>query len=282
MHERSIVSQSLITDTTSLLSRHPGSTCGHREHVVDTDFGLIEETICLSSLVVPAVTGDHTLRSLFQHYFGCFSQSVACIATRFGECSPTLLDKLWYLYSYIYNTVSSNTTTLIIPILLFLVVVILMPPTTRSATSSIVSPSPYLPRTRSFTMTDFTPFTDWSFEFAPHPTCPAYHNALNNIYSEPFEPAFVATLFTDASRTVVSPNVIAALRAGIVETILLTSTATRTVITPVINQMLLFCRTNTNTRRFPLRTPATFTAALTSFLATNITAVVIRVATTPV
>ena len=34
---------------------------------------------------------------------GDFSQSVACIATRFEECSSTLLDKLWYLYSYINN-----------------------------------------------------------------------------------------------------------------------------------------------------------------------------------
>ena len=36
-------------------------------------------------------------------YFGNFSQSAACIAVGFGECSSTFLDKLWYLYSYIYN-----------------------------------------------------------------------------------------------------------------------------------------------------------------------------------
>ena len=34
---------------------------------------------------------------------GYFSQSTACITTRFRECSLTLLDKLWYLYSYIYK-----------------------------------------------------------------------------------------------------------------------------------------------------------------------------------
>ena len=32
-------------------------------------------------------------------YFGNISQSIACIATRFWECSLTLLHKLWYLYS---------------------------------------------------------------------------------------------------------------------------------------------------------------------------------------
>ena len=46
-------------------------------------------------------------------YFGDFSQCTACSATRFRECSSTLLDKLWYLYLYIYNRASSNTTIII-------------------------------------------------------------------------------------------------------------------------------------------------------------------------
>ena len=36
-------------------------------------------------------------------YFGDFSQFTACNAIRFGECSSTSLDKLWYAYSYIYR-----------------------------------------------------------------------------------------------------------------------------------------------------------------------------------
>ena len=44
---------------------------------------------------------------IFQYYFHGFSLSTACIATRFGECSSTLLDKLWYLYSYIYIRLKS-------------------------------------------------------------------------------------------------------------------------------------------------------------------------------
>lgn len=36
-------------------------------------------------------------------YFEYFSQSTVCIATRFGEGNTTLLNKLWYLYSYIYK-----------------------------------------------------------------------------------------------------------------------------------------------------------------------------------
>mmetsp|Transcript_33704 Transcript_33704/g.37675 ORF Transcript_33704/g.37675 Transcript_33704/m.37675 type:complete len:191 (-) Transcript_33704:468-1040(-) len=71
--------------------------------------------------------------------FGNFSQPTACIATRFGECSCSLLDRLWYLYSYIYRRVSSNTTTIIVPLLLlFFVAVILMPTTDTPPTSTTV------------------------------------------------------------------------------------------------------------------------------------------------
>ena len=42
-------------------------------------------------------------------YFGYCSQSTTCNATRFGECSSTLLDKLWYTYSCIYKP---TTTTI--------------------------------------------------------------------------------------------------------------------------------------------------------------------------
>ena len=41
-------------------------------------------------------------------YFGDFSQSTACNATRFEEFSSTLLDKLWYTYSYIYKPASTT------------------------------------------------------------------------------------------------------------------------------------------------------------------------------
>ena len=88
-------------------------------------------------------------------------------------------------------------------------------------------------------------------------------------------------MFTDANQTTVVANIIAVIRTGIVDTILQTSTADRAVTTPVINQMLLFCRCGPNTKRFPLRSAATITAALTAFLATNVTSVFIRIATTP-
>ena len=90
-------------------------------------------------------------------YLVNFSQSNACTVSRFGECSSTLLEKLWYLYSYIYNQ-----ATIIVPILLF-VIVILMPTTDQpTISSSTVSPSPHLSQTRSFTMTNYTLITDWS------------------------------------------------------------------------------------------------------------------------
>ena len=51
----------------------------------------------------------------FCSYFGNFSQSTACNAVGFGECSSTLLDKLWYTYSYIYKP----TTTICYGIYIF-------------------------------------------------------------------------------------------------------------------------------------------------------------------
>ena len=113
-NECSTVDSSLIPDTYSLSTE---SYCGHDDTVLN--------------LIVDSSFNDHFLspkslcdRSLTQIYFGFdyFSQSTACIATRFGECSSTLLDKLWYLYLYIYST-----TTII---LLLFIVAILMPPTT--------------------------------------------------------------------------------------------------------------------------------------------------------
>ena len=49
-------------------------------------------------------------------YVGNFSQSTTCIITRRGECSSTLLHKLWYTYSYIYKP----TTTICYGIYVFL------------------------------------------------------------------------------------------------------------------------------------------------------------------
>ena len=48
---------------------------------------------------------------LMYYYIRNFSQSMACIATRFGECSLTMLHKLWYNYTYIYHHASPNTAT---------------------------------------------------------------------------------------------------------------------------------------------------------------------------
>ena len=76
------------------------------------------ECCCINSLLNPGQQSPTDLlqechdyyciklvRLLNQLYskFGCFSQSTACIPTRFGECSLTLLDMIWYTYSYIYK-----------------------------------------------------------------------------------------------------------------------------------------------------------------------------------
>ena len=89
-------------------------------------------------------------------FFSWLSQSTVCIATRFGKCTLTFLDKLWYLYTYIYDRFKSIATFKTL-LLSFAVVTTLMPTTKNTTTptiTSIVSPSPYLSRSRLFTMTN--------------------------------------------------------------------------------------------------------------------------------
>ena len=57
---------------------------------------------------VPSATSDLDFNERLAIGVGDFSQSIACIATRFGECSSTSLDKLWYTYSYIYKPTSTT------------------------------------------------------------------------------------------------------------------------------------------------------------------------------
>jgi len=171
-----------------------------------------------------------------------YSHALACTATSIRECGlfTTSLDTLWYVYSYIYIQLSSNATTILL--LLFFVLALLMPTTDLSPTptSSIVSPSLHFSRNRSFTMTNYTSITQYSFSFAPHPTCGTFCAAMNNAYSEDFDPAVVATFFTDAARTQVVPDVIPIIRAAIIDTIMLSTTAPRPVVAPIVNIMALF------------------------------------------
>ena len=155
-----------------------------------------------------------------------------------------------------------------------------MPTTDISTTptSSIVSPSPNLSRNRSFTMTDYTTITQYSFSFAHHPTCPTFSNAMNNAYSEDFDPAVVATFFTDTARTQVVPNVVAVIRAAIIDTVMLSTTATRPVVAPIVNIMALFGHFGTPTpQKLPLRSTTTFTTALDAVIAATQTVVVIKI-----
>ena len=84
----------------------------------DCDFELIE-LMHYYIIGLPFETGledcDFELIELMHYYVGKFSQSMACIATRFRECrcSSTMLHKLWYNYTYIYHQASSNTATII-------------------------------------------------------------------------------------------------------------------------------------------------------------------------
>ena len=125
-------------------------------------------------------------------------------------------------------------------------------------------------------MTDYATITDVSFCFSDHPTCPVFSNALNNTYSEPLADDVVGGLFTNSGRTTVIADVIPALRTAIVNTVMISSTADRTVVALIINCMLLFVRAGNSLRKLPIWSTGTFTTALNSTVAANHHFVVIR------
>ena len=277
-HERlCIVNASLITDTYAISS---GLIIVRSDNALDS---LNNSNSLSSGLFEVRFDTDFEFERSTAIGVDGFSQSNACIATRFEECSLTMLDRLWYLYSYIYNQVSSNTPTIIIPILLFIVVAILMATTDHPTTSShFVSPSPHLSRSGSFTMTNYTPINDWSFKFSNHPIQQRFSHGLNDTYSENFDDATIATFFTTPARTVVAPNSVTLLQTAIVDTVLLTSNADCTVVAPIFNQMLLFASFGNPPGRYPIRTTASLTTIFDATIAANHTAVVINLNPTPI
>ena len=110
-------------------------------------------------------------------------------------------------------------------------------PTTTS--SSIVSPSQYLSRTRSFAMTNYTSITDLASKFANHPHCPPFNVALNNTYTKDFDDAVIVPIFTNANRMLVATDVVPIIQAAIMDIILIVSTADKAVIAPIIKQILI-------------------------------------------
>ena len=105
-NERTTVTALLITDTYAL---SPGAqqqelpSANVFESLNDPSSLLLEGT-----QHVPSTTLDLEINGRLAIGFGDYSQPTACIATRFGECSSTSLDKLWYTYSYIYIPASTT------------------------------------------------------------------------------------------------------------------------------------------------------------------------------
>ena len=87
-------------------------------------------------------------------YFEGFSQSTACNTIRSGECSSTSLDRLWYLYSYIYKP----TPTICYGIYIFLNSRHTGPIRLLPSVKHTTTPSASLPlfTTRSFTTSSST------------------------------------------------------------------------------------------------------------------------------
>ena len=96
------------------------------------------------------------------------------------------------------------------------------------------------------------------------------------MYLELFETAVIDSVFTDGNKTAVAADAITVIKTGIIDTILLTSTADRTVVSPIVNHMFLFENFGTPTRKFPIWSSATFTAVLDAIITSNATSVVIK------
>ena len=111
--------------------------------------------------------------------------------------------------------------------------------TTTTAISNIVSSSPNLSRSRSFTIKNFITITDYTFKFGAHPHCERFDNGLNNTYPEPFDAIVVNSIFTDTGRTAIATDVVANIRAAIIDIIEVTSQADRAVIAPIINCLIM-------------------------------------------
>ena len=110
-----------------------------------------------------------------------------------------------------------------------------------TTTSSIVSPSPNpLSKARSFTMTNFSTITEYSFKFSQHSHGTSFHTALNNTYAELFEDTVVNRLFMDDGCTTIAINITIVLRTTIIDTILLSSQSDYITIASIVKHVLLF------------------------------------------
>ena len=152
----------------------------------------------ISSNKISKSDTEGRLLNFCYNYHNNLSQSTQF---RFGS-SSTLLNKLWYTYSYIYKATATKATfTFYKPILALLFCLLILMPTTSSSLHQppgIVSPSlNLLLRTRSFNMSNFKAITQLNFIFGPHHS-PKYEfldTALNNVYSKSLDNATLASLF---------------------------------------------------------------------------------------
>ena len=133
-------------------------------------------------------------------------------------------------------------------ILFFLFLILFMPtPLTLNLITSVVSPSP-ISRTRTrrstlpVTMSDFTSVNFFTYRFSPHhlPSLATFDRSMNNLYSDTFDDATVASLFTDESRTVVAVDAIPTIRLAIINSMFPESTADLVTISQIVNSLTLY------------------------------------------
>ena len=215
-----------------------------------------------------------TFRSQLKYYFEeplaathvTYDSNYLSQSTRFSFGTKignvTLLKRLCYTYSYIYN----------FAILIF-VVILFMPSTTTISVplnTGIVSPEPRTSK-RSFAMSNYTSITEVFFKFVPHctPKLRDVHTALNHAYSEPFPDDTVASLFSDPNRTTIDPDALTTIRTKIVDLIHAASNTDRITVATIIDQLPLSTYCGKPPRRVPIRGPAGIKSAFNQQLASN-------------
>ena len=244
------------TPTTSPTSSSSiGSSTDRRPLILRDIFGFNNSPSSIGSM-----TDRRSLNSIYCDICNNLSQSTRF---RFGSGS-TLLDKLWYTYSYIYKSAATTTaTTFYKPILALLFLLLILMPTTSSALhqqSSIVSPSPNpLSRSRSFTMANYIAITQLYFIFGPHysPKYEFLDTALNNVYFEPIDDAVLASLFTDANKTAFQADPVDLISSAIVNIIVTNRRADRSTIEPLLALMPLSATVGLQKNRVNIRSNST-------------------------
>ena len=137
---------------------------------------------------------------------------------------------------------------------LFLAILFMPTPVTLNLNTGVISPEPTR-RTLPVAMPKFTSVTYFSCRFSPHHLLALanFDWSLNNIHSDSFDDARIATLFTNVSITVVANDAIAKIQAAIIDSMLPESQADRISTAQIVSSFTLYANLGRPERRNKLR-----------------------------